>query len=77
MQKITNLKFHKPLAMIFPLLIFGIALLPKNYSIIRFLESNIYAYFIIAIVFVFGIAILLLANLKKRKEKRVKPQKVQ
>ena len=76
-QKITNLKFHKPLAMIFPLLIFGIALLPKNYSIIRFLESNIYAYFIIAIVFVFGIAILFLANLKKKKERSVKPQKTQ
>ncbi len=71
-QKITNLKFQKPLAMIFPLLILGISLLPKNYSIIRFLESNIYSYFIIAIIFVLGIAILLLANLKKRKEGKVR-----
>ncbi len=67
-QKMTNLKIQKPLAMIFPLLILGFSLLPKNYSVIRFLETNIYAYFIIGIVFVLGIAILLLANLKKRKE---------
>ncbi len=69
-QKMTNLKSQKPLAMIFPLFVLGIALLPQNYSIIRFLETNIYSYFIIAVVFVLGITILFLANLKKRKERK-------
>ncbi len=70
-QKITNLKSQKALSMIFPLLLLGIALLPKNYSVIRFLESNIYAYFIIGIVFVLAIIILILANLKKQKERKI------
>ena len=70
-QKITNLKYQKALSMIFPLLLLGIALLPKNYSVIRFLESNIYAYFIIGIVFVLAIIILILANLKKQKERKI------
>ncbi len=70
-QKMTSIKYQRPLSMIFPLLVLGIALLPKNYSVIRFLETNIYAYFIIAIVFVLGISILVLANLKKKKERKV------
>lgn len=66
-QKMTNIKYQKPFAFIFPLIIFGISLIPKNYAIIRFFEAQIYSYLILGIVFILGIGILILANLKKKK----------
>mgnify|MGYP003906921725 CR=1 FL=1 len=66
-QKLTNIQTKKPLNSIFSLLIFGIALFPKNYAISQFFESKIYPWCVIIIVFGLGISILVLANLLKRK----------
>lgn len=67
-QKITNLKNILPLTTIFGFLIFGIALLPKNYANTIFFESYIYPILVISIIFILGISILLLASYKKRKK---------
>lgn len=66
-KKITNIKDQKQLAFIFPLLILGLALIPKNYAVIRYFEAEIYTYFILAIVFILAFGILALANIKKKK----------
>lgn len=67
-QKITNLKNVIPLTAIFGFLIFGIALVPKNYATTIFFETHIYPVLVIGIVLVLGISILLLAHYKKKKK---------
>lgn len=66
-NKMFNLSDMKPVLSILVILIFGIALLPRNYTISNFFETNIYRYLRIAIGFVLGISILILANLKKKR----------
>ncbi len=67
-QKLTNIQTKKPLNSIFSLLIFAIALFPKNYAISQFFESKIYPWCVIIIVFGLGVSILIIANLLKRKQ---------
>lgn len=66
-KKIFNLKDSSQLIHTFALLMFIIALLPKNYSICSFFEIYIYRYISIAII-ILGIVLLLLSNLKKKKK---------
>lgn len=66
-KKITNIQNKKTVSFIFPLLIFGISLIPKSYPSVRFFESKLYSYLVLGIVFVLGIGVLILANLKKKK----------
>ena len=65
--KMFNLSDMRPLLNVFTILIFGISLLPKNYAISNSFETDIYRYLRIAIGFILGITILILANLKKKK----------
>lgn len=65
--KMFNLSNMRPLLNIFSILIFGVALLPKNYATSIFLETGVYRYLRIAIGFILGMMVLLLANLKKKK----------
>lgn len=66
-NKMFNLSDMKPILNIFIILIFAISLLPKNYAISNLFETNIYRYLRIAVGFVLGMTILILANLKKKK----------
>lgn len=66
-NKMFNLSDMKPILNIFVILIFGISLLPKNYAISNLFETDIYRYLRIAVGFILGISILILANLKKKK----------
>ena len=70
-KKMTNTKDIKPLTNIFGLLILGISLLPKSLSFITFFESNIYVYLTLGITFILGIGILIIANIKKKKNKKI------
>ena len=70
-QKLTNIETKKPLIDVFSLFILGIALLPKDYSISSKFETKIYPYLVLGIVFFLGISILILANLQKRKQKKL------
>ena len=67
-KKMLNLKDISQLNNCFSLLIFGIALLPKNYSSALFYETNIYKYLRLGIIFGLGFSILIFSNLKKRRE---------
>lgn len=68
-QKITNLKQLKPLAFLFPLLQFAIALIPRNYAVSRYFEDTLYPYLVLGINLIMSFVILFLANLKKKQKK--------
>ena len=70
-QKITNIETKKPLIDIFGLLILGIALIPKDYSISSKFETQIYPYLVLGIVFFLGLSILILANIQKKKQQKI------
>lgn len=65
--KMLNLSNMRPVLNIFAILIFAISLLPKNYASSIFFETGIYRYLRIAVGFILGMTVLLLANLKKKK----------
>ena len=44
----------------------AVSLLPKNYAISNFFETNIFPVTCIGIVFILGISILIIANIKKK-----------
>ena len=69
-KKITNVDNSKPLIDIFGLLILGLSLVPKNYAISQSFENTIYPHLVIAVAFFLGIGLLVIANLKRRKESR-------
>lgn len=68
-KKITNIRDSKPLIVSFALLMLSISLLPSNYSISKYLETNIYPFLVIGIGFILSTSILILAYFKKRKNK--------
>ena len=67
-KKISNIKDIKPIIYPFFLYIIAIALIPKNYAISKFYETDIFPYFVLGLVFVVSFLVLLFANLKKRKK---------
>lgn len=71
LKKLTNIESKKPLIDIFGLLILAISLIPRNYAMSQNFESNIYPILVIGIVFFIGLSLLILANLKKRKESKI------
>lgn len=70
-KKITKIETKKPLIDIFGLLFFSIALLPQNYSISEFLETDIYPILMIGICIFLGISILIIANLRKKRKLKI------
>lgn len=50
-------------------ILFGLSLIPINISHIHFIEDTLYRFLIIGFAFVLGIIILILANIKKLKQK--------
>lgn len=67
LKKTLNLKDSRQLTYLLLILTFAITILPKNYSIINYFETNIYRYLSILIILL-GIFILVLSNLKNRKQ---------
>ena len=49
----------------------AIALIPKNYAISKFYETQIYPYLVIGLVFFISLSIFILAYLKKKKREGV------
>lgn len=70
-KKLTNIETKKPLIDMFGLLILGITLIPKNYAISDQFETDIYPYLVLGITFCLGSCVLLLANLMKKKQKKI------
>lgn len=71
-KKITNIKQIRALSYPFAILVLSISLLPKTYANAKHYESNVYPYVILGLDYFFCIALLVFANLKRRKEKQKK-----
>ena len=69
-KKLTNIETKKPLISLFGILMFGIALIPKNYAIADMFETKIYPYLVLAIPILLGLSILILATISKKKKEK-------
>ena len=70
-RKVTNIKEIKPIVYPLSFIMIGIALIPKNYAISKFYETQIYPYLVIGLVFILSFSILILAYFKKKKKEGV------
>ena len=71
-KKITTFKY--PYLTIYggAFLIFLLSLVPQNYVQLNFLETTIYKYFVLILVFTISLILLILAALKHKKQNKVK-----
>lgn len=69
-KKIVPVSNEKMLSYSTCSILFGISLIPINISHIHFIEDTLYRFLIIGFAFVLGIIILVLANIKKLKQKK-------
>ena len=77
-KKIGKTKNEKPMVYCFASLVFIFSLFPKNMAQVRFQEDVIYKYCSIALLFVLSFIILILANLKyKKNNKRLEVNKIE
>ena len=67
-KKISNIRNPKIMVYPFAGIMISVALLPENYAVSKFYETNIFPATVIAIVFILSFSILILANIKKRKK---------
>ena len=66
-KKITNFEYPYILVYVGAIITFLIALVPKNYAQVRFLETTIYKYVVLSVTFVFSLIILILATIKHKR----------
>lgn len=69
-KKITNIQHTKPIIWLVALILFDISLIPKNLIQIRFLTNSIYKYILLIVTFLICPIILILANIKLKKQKK-------
>lgn len=70
-KKITKLEDDKKIILPYAIFLFSLALLPNNYAISSFLETKVYPYLVIGLVFVLSFLILLFGYFKKNKKRKV------
>ena len=68
-KKLTQIKNHKALSYAVCSIIFSIALSFKNISDMKYIQNVLLKYIVIILVFVISLIVLILANLKHKKEK--------
>lgn len=68
-KKLAKLKTHKEIAYSLCAIIFSLALVFENSAEVKFMQNIVLKYFVILLVFIISLIILLLANLKVKKEK--------
>ena len=65
-KKISNIQNEKIMVYPFAGIMISVALLPENYAISKFYETNIFPASVIIIVFILSLIILVLANIKRK-----------
>lgn len=71
-KKLTLFKYSNITIYGVALLIFVLSIIPKNYVQVYFLETTIYKYFVLILVFAISLAILILSALKFKKQHKGK-----
>lgn len=69
LKKLAKLKTHKEMAYSISAIIFSLALAFGNLAEFKYMQTIVLRYFVIILVFVISLIILMLANLKLKKEK--------
>lgn len=69
LKKLAKLETHKEMAYSLCAIIFSLALVFENSAEVKFMQNIVLKYFVIILVFIISLIILLLANLKVKKEK--------
>ena len=64
----TNIKDSKPIVFPISFIMIAISLIPKNYSLSKSFETQIYPYIMIGLVFFLSFIILILAYFKNKKK---------
>lgn len=67
-KKLTNFKYLYIIVYGFSLLLFLLSLLPRNSAQLYFLEYHFYQYLVLILVYGVGLSILILANLKHKRQ---------
>ncbi len=71
-KKVTSFKYPYLIVYGGCLIVFLLSLIPKNYVQVHFLETTIYQYFVLSLIFAISLSILIFATFKRRKQIRVK-----
>ena len=66
-KKLFNISNEKMITFSSCSTLFGLSLIPLNVSQIHFIENTIYRYIVLAFIFIIGIVLLILANMKRRR----------
>lgn len=69
LKKLVKLKTHKEMAYSISAIIFSLALSFQNIATMKYMQNVVLRYFVIILVFIISLIILILANLKLKKEK--------
>lgn len=69
LKKLVNVSNEKMLSFSTSSILFGLTLIPINVANIHFIEDSLYRYVILSFIFGIGIAILILANIKRARSK--------
>ncbi len=69
LKKLIKIKNHKEMSYSICAIIFSVALIFKNISDMKYIQNTLLKYIVILLVFVISLIILILANLKHKKEK--------
>lgn len=73
-SKLTNSKLATPIAMVFGAIVFALALIPPNSSIVSILDTIVYKYGSISLIIIGSLLILIFANIKYKRLNKNKNQ---
>ena len=71
LQKITNIENSKIFGYPFAILVLAVTLIPSTYAQVKHFEAHIYPNILLAFSYIFCLLMLIFANLKRRKERKV------
>jgi len=71
-RKVSSFKYPYITIYIAAIVIFLVSLIPQNYVQVHFLETTVYKYIVLGLVFVVSLTILILATLKCKKQHKLK-----
>ncbi len=71
-RKVSSFKYPYITIYVAAIVIFLVSLIPQNYVQVHFLETTVYKYIVLGLVFVVSLTILILATLKYKKQHKLK-----
>lgn len=70
-KKITHIKYDKEIIYSLSAIVFSIAIIFKDISSLKFADNTVWKYMVIGLVFIFSLGILIFANIKLKRSKKI------